>query len=188
MAIYTRTGDQGETSVIGGRVGKDDVRVEAYGTIDELNCFVGQARSLMEDERFADVREQLLEIQHELFDCGSDLAFVKLSENRYKVKSEMAVRLEGWIDVLQAENPVLERFILPGGSQLSSVLHVCRTVCRRAERRAVTLARSAEVNPEAVIYLNRLSDYFFALARAANTRLNIADVEYVRSKKVFRNK
>lgn len=112
MAIYTRTGDKGETSVIGGRVGKDDVRVEAYGTIDELNCFVGQARSLMEDERFADVREQLLEIQHELFDCGSDLAFVKISESKYKVKSEMAVRLEGWIDELQAENPVLERFIL----------------------------------------------------------------------------
>lgn len=189
MAIYTRTGDKGETSVIGGRVGKDDVRVEAYGTIDELNCFVGQARSLMEgDGRFDDVREQLLEIQHELFDCGSDLAFVKLSENKYKVKSEMAERLEGWIDVLQAGNPVLERFILPGGSQLSSVLHVCRTVCRRAERRAVTLGRSAEINPEAVIYLNRLSDYFFALARTANTRLEVADVEYVRSKKVFRNK
>ncbi|MNT95895.1 Cob(I)yrinic acid a,c-diamide adenosyltransferase [compost metagenome] len=82
---------------------------------------------------------------------------------------------------------MLERFILPGGSQLSSVLHVCRTVCRRAERRAVTLGRSADINPEAVIYLNRLSDYFFALARAANTRLGIADVEYVRSKKVFRN-
>lgn len=188
MAIYTRTGDKGETSVIGGRVGKDDVRVEAYGTIDELNCFVGQARSLMEDEKFSDVREQLLEIQHELFDCGSDLAFVKLSENKYKVKSEMAVRLEGWIDQLQAENPVLERFILPGGSQLSSVLHVCRTVCRRAERRAVTLGRSADINPEAVIYLNRLSDYFFALARAANTRLGIADVEYVRSKRCSVNK
>lgn len=187
MAIYTRTGDKGETSVIGGRVGKDDVRVEAYGTIDELNCFVGQARSLMDGENFADVREQLLEIQHELFDCGSDLAFVNISETKYKVKSEMIQRLEGWIDSLQDENPKLERFILPGGSQLASVVHVCRTVCRRAERRSVTLGRSADINPEAVIYLNRLSDYFFALARVANTRTGIADVEYVRSKKVFRN-
>lgn len=187
MAIYTRTGDQGQTSVIGGRVGKDDVRVEAYGTIDELNCFVGQARSLMEEEQYADLREQLLEIQHELFDCGSDLAFVKLSEGKYKVKAEMAERLESWIDSLQAENPQLERFILPGGSELSSVVHVCRTVCRRAERRAVTLGRSSDINPQAVIYLNRLSDYFFALARTANTRAGIVDVEYVRSKKVFRN-
>lgn len=187
MAIYTRTGDQGETSVIGGRVGKDDVRVEAYGTIDELNSFVGQARSFMAEEIFADVREQLLEIQHELFDCGTDLAFVKISESKYMVKAEMAERLEGWIDSLQNENPKLERFILPGGSQLSSVLHVCRTVCRRAERRAVTLGRSQDINPQAVIYLNRLSDYFFALARVANTRAGIADVEYVRSKKVFRN-
>ncbi|MCL6602635.1 MAG: cob(I)yrinic acid a,c-diamide adenosyltransferase [Paenibacillus sp.] len=188
MAIYTRTGDKGETSVIGGRVGKDDVRVEAYGTIDELNCFVGQARSLMDGENFADVREQLLEIQHELFDCGTDLAFMNISETtKYMVKSEMIVRLESWIDSLQDENPKLERFILPGGSQLASVVHICRTVCRRAERRAVTLGRSADINPEAVIYLNRLSDYFFALARVANTRTGIADVEYVRSKKVFRN-
>jgi len=187
MAIYTRTGDKGETSVIGGRVGKDDVRVEAYGTIDELNCFVGQARSLMEDVKFADVSEQLLEIQHELFDCGSDLAFVQISETEYKVKSVMVERLEGWIDSLQNENPKLERFILPGGSQLSSVLHVCRTVCRRAERRTVTLGRSVDINPETVSYLNRLSDYFFALARTANHRAGIADVEYVRSKKVFRD-
>lgn len=188
MTIYTRTGDAGQTSVIGGRVGKDDVRVEAYGTIDELNSFVGQARSLMEDERFADVREQLLEIQHELFDCGTDLAFVKLGDGgKYMVTSEMGQRLEAWIDELQAENPPLEKFILPGGNQLASILHVCRTVCRRAERRAVTLGRSTDINPEAVVYLNRLSDYFFALARTANTRSGITDVEYIRSKKVFRD-
>jgi cob(I)alamin adenosyltransferase len=187
VAIYTRTGDKGETSVIGGRVGKDDIRVEAYGTIDELNSFVGQARSLMENELFSDVREQLLEIQHELFDCGSDLAYVQISETRYKVNSGMAKRLEQWIDKLQDESPKLERFILPGGNQLSSVLHVCRTVCRRAERRVVTLGRSTDINLDALIYLNRLSDYFFALARAVNTRSEIADVEYVRSKKVFRD-
>lgn len=188
MEIYTRTGDKGKTSVIGGRVDKDDVRVEAYGTIDELNSFVGQARSLMENDIFADVHEQLLEIQHELFDCGTDLAYVRLKEGgKYMITPEMANRLENWIDALQAENTPLEKFILPGGSTLSSVLHVCRTVCRRAERRAVTLGRNEDINYDAVIYLNRLSDYFFALARIANKRLGITDVEYVRSKKVFKN-
>ncbi|MFD1773275.1 cob(I)yrinic acid a,c-diamide adenosyltransferase [Paenibacillus rhizophilus] len=187
MAIYTRTGDQGETSVIGGRVSKDDIRIEAYGAIDELNGFVGQARSMMDDEIFADVRQQLLEIQHELFDCGSDLAYVSLDEGKYKVTRDMAERLERWIDRLQAENPPIERFILPGGSGLASVLHVCRTVCRRAERRTVTLGHSKEINGETVAYLNRLSDYFFALARTANTRLGVTDVEYIRGAKVFRD-
>ncbi|QWU17755.1 cob(I)alamin adenosyltransferase [Paenibacillus sophorae] len=187
MAIYTRTGDRGETSVIGGRVFKDDLRIEAYGTIDELNGFVGQARSMMDDEQFADVRQQLLEIQHELFDCGSDLAYVRQDEGNYKVTGGMAERLERWIDLLQAENPPIERFILPGGSGLASVLHVCRTVCRRAERRTVSLGRSTDINGETVAYLNRLSDYFFALARTANTRLGVADVEYIRGAKVFRD-
>lgn len=188
MKIYTRTGDQGQTSVIGGRVSKDDAQVEAYGTIDELNSFVGQARSLMDgNERFADTAEQLLQIQHELFDCGSDLAYARPDANTYKVSGEMPQRLEEWIDALTVENPKLERFILPGGSPLASILHVCRTVCRRAERRTITLAHTAEVNPEVAVYLNRLSDYFFTLARTANTRLDIRDVEYVRSGKVFRD-
>lgn len=186
MSIYTRSGDKGETSVIGGRVAKDDIRVEAYGTIDELNGFVGQARSMMNEEIFADLAEQLLEIQHELFDCGSDLAYVSLDQGKYKVVAGMTQRLERWIDSLQAENPPIERFILPGGSALASVLHVCRTVCRRAERRTVTLGRSTEINPETVVYLNRLSDYFFAIARTANTRLGQPDIEYIRGAKVFR--
>lgn len=186
MGIYTRTGDEGQTSVIGGRVSKDDDRVEAYGTIDELNSFVGQAISFAEGEKFADIRTQLEEIQQELFDCGSDLAFVKISESKYKVKDELAERLESWIDACQEENPKVERFIIPGGSTLSSTLHVCRTVCRRAERHAVTLGKHTEINPAVRRYLNRLSDYFFVVARTANVRQGIPDVEYVRSKKVFR--
>lgn len=190
MGIYTRTGDEGQTSVIGGRVVKDDDRVEAYGTIDELNCFVGQAISLIDDARgsFEDLKEQLSEIQQELFDCGSDLAFVNITENRYKVKDDKVARLEQWIDLFDAENPKVERFIIPGGTPLSSALHVCRTVCRRAERRAVTLGQHTDINPSVRRYLNRLSDYFFVVARTANARQQVQDVEYVRSKKVFRRK
>lgn len=117
MGIYTRTGDEGQTSVIGGRVSKDDDRVEAYGTIDELNSFVGQAISFAEGEKFADIRDQLEEVQQELFDCGSDLAFVKINESKYKVKDELAERLEGWIDACQEENPKVERFIIPGAAR-----------------------------------------------------------------------
>ncbi|GGH13961.1 cob(I)yrinic acid a,c-diamide adenosyltransferase [Paenibacillus segetis] len=187
MTIYTRTGDEGKTSVIGGRVLKDDDRVEAYGTIDELNCFVGQAISIADPETFADLREDLLLIQHELFDCGSDLAFVRIKEERYKVGQELAERLESWIDRYEGENPALEKFILPGGTGLASLLHVCRTVCRRAERRTVTLSHQLEINPEVLKYLNRLSDFFFAVARTANARVEVQDIEYVRSGKVFRN-
>ncbi|MDR0268789.1 cob(I)yrinic acid a,c-diamide adenosyltransferase [Paenibacillus sp.] len=188
MKVYTRTGDEGQTSVIGGRVSKDDHQVEAYGTIDELNSYVGQAVSLMVDEVFADLRENMLEIQHELFDCGADLAFVKISESKYKVGAEMVERLEHWIDAYEERNPEIERFILPGGTLLSSTLHVCRTVCRRAERRVVTLAQVKDINPEVRRYLNRLSDYFFVIARTANVRSQAPEIEYIRSAKVFRNK
>lgn len=188
MNLYTRSGDTGQTSIIGGRVDKDDTRIEAYGTIDELNSFVGQAASLMDSEAFADLKAELLQIQHELFDCGSDLAYARLSEDRYKVGAELAERLEAWIDRHESSNPSLEKFILPGGSPLAAALHVCRTICRRAERRTVTLGREHEINPEVLTYLNRLSDYFFAAARAANALLQVEDTEYVRSAKVFGRK
>ncbi|AZK48204.1 cob(I)yrinic acid a,c-diamide adenosyltransferase [Paenibacillus lentus] len=190
MKLYTRSGDAGQTSIIGGRVDKDDARIEAYGTIDELNSFVGQAASLIDadSETLADLKEELLQIQQELFDCGSDLAYAKLNEDRYKVGAELAERLEAWIDRHQTDNPPLEKFILPGGTSLAAVLHVCRTVCRRAERRAVTLARQHEVNADVLTYLNRLSDYFFAVARTANARMQVEDTEYLRSAKVFGRK
>ncbi|GAF06197.1 cob(I)alamin adenosyltransferase [Paenibacillus pini JCM 16418] len=113
MKVYTRTGDKGETSVIGGRVLKDDDQVEAYGTIDELNGFVGQAISMMDDEHFADLKAELLEIQHELFDCGADLAFVTLSEGKFKVHPEMVERLNsGWIYMRKVTQRLRSLFFL----------------------------------------------------------------------------
>lgn len=189
MKIYTRTGDAGQTSIIGGRVDKDDIRVEAYGTVDELNAFVGQAIGLMDPDKFGDLAADLLQIQHELFDCGSDLAKVKETETHpYKVNAEMVEHLETLIDAYDAELPEITRFILPGGSPLSAALHICRTVCRRAERHTVTLARTQEINPEVRRYLNRLSDLWFTAARLANFREGIQDVEYVRSAEVFSRK
>ena len=188
MKIYTRTGDKGQTGVIGGRVSKDDVRVEAYGTVDELNCFVGQTIALLDGGKFADLKADLETVQHELFDCGSDLALLKKELRPYKVTGEMVDKLETLIDKYDAETPDITRFILPGGSLAASSLHVCRTVCRRAERRVVTLAAQAEINQEVLRYLNRLSDLFFTAARAVNVREGVPDVEYVRSAEVFRRK
>lgn len=187
MKIYTRTGDEGQTGVIGGRCNKDDVRVEAYGTVDELNCFVGQAMSFMEEEVYSDLKKDLLQIQHELFDCGSDLALLKQDLRPYKVTAPMIDQLEVWIDKYDEETPDLTRFILPGGNQVASALQVCRTVCRRAERRIVTLAGEQEINVEVRRYINRLSDVFFTIARTANLRGQVPDVEYIRSAEVFRS-
>ncbi|OME83972.1 ATP:cob(I)alamin adenosyltransferase [Paenibacillus sp. FSL A5-0031] len=186
MKLYTRTGDSGQTSLIGGRVRKDDVRVEAYGTIDELNCFVGQAAAeAAKHEELAEMAAWLVDIQQELFDCGSDLAYA-VEGAPLKLSAEPSKRLEEWIDQYTAEAPEITRFILPGGSPVSAVLHVCRTVCRRAERRVVTLAAEHSINADVQTYLNRLSDFFFAAARVANAKLGISDTEYVRSAEVFR--
>jgi cob(I)alamin adenosyltransferase len=187
MRIYTRTGDKGKTSIIGGRVDKDDIRVEAYGTVDEINCFVGQAMLELDANLFKDVLEDLERIQHELFDCGGDLA--SISEKRpVKLNSEAIAHLEGRIDSFIEEAPELERFILPGGTKPAASIHIARTVTRRAERLTVSLLKEDEtVSPVALQYLNRLSDYFFALARVINFRLGVKDVEYVRSAKVFRD-
>ncbi|KMK76490.1 cob(I)yrinic acid a,c-diamide adenosyltransferase [Alkalihalobacillus pseudalcaliphilus] len=190
MKLYTKTGDSGQTSVVGGRVAKDHVRVEAYGTLDELNSFVGLAISSMSTSEFNDMIEDLFIIQHELFDCGSDLAFVmsKTTDPTFKVKEEMVEHLEGKIDSYMEESPPLEKFILPGGSQAASYLHVCRTITRRAERLIVSLQKEIEINPVTLTYINRLSDLFFVLARAANTRQKINDVEYERSAIVFKER
>ena len=187
MRIYTRTGDKGKTSIIGGRVDKDDIRVEAYGTVDEVNCFVGQAIQELDQDTFKDVLNDLEKIQHELFDCGGDLANV--SEKReIKLHQESIDYLEKKIDEYIEEAPELERFILPGGTKPSASIHIARTVTRRAERLVVTLLKADQKTPEiALQYLNRLSDYLFALARVINSRLNVRDVEYVRSAKVFRD-
>lgn len=188
MRLYTKTGDKGETSLIGGRVKKDDIRVEAYGTIDELNSFVGLAAAeASKHEALAELGGRLIDIMQELFDCGSDLAYAREGAP-FKMDEQPALRLEQWIDQYIGEAPEITRFILPGGSSVASMLHVCRTVCRRAERRVVTLAARHAVNPDVAIYLNRLSDFFFAAARVANAKLGVPDTEYVRSAEVFRKR
>lgn len=186
MKIYTRTGDKGKTSIIGGRVDKDDIRVEAYGTVDEVNCFVGQAMTQLDPVVFQDVLEDLEKIQHELFDCGGDLANV--TKNReLKLTIEAVEYLEKRIDAFIEEAPKVERFILPGGTSASASIHIARTVTRRAERLVVSLMKAdPEVSEVSLKFINRLSDYFFALARVINFRLNTKDVEYIRSAKVFR--
>ncbi|WP_040950382.1 cob(I)yrinic acid a,c-diamide adenosyltransferase [Gorillibacterium massiliense] len=191
MKIYTKSGDKGRTSVIGGRVEKDDPRVEAYGTVDELNSFLGQAICLMEGPLYEDMRADMEMVQHELFDCGGDLAILppegvdESIPRPYKLQADKVDNLEACIDKYDAETPDITKFILPGGSPLASALHICRTVCRRAERRVVTLAKEAVINEEALRYLNRLSDLFFTVARTANFREGKSDVEYVRSADVF---
>lgn len=188
MRIYTRTGDQGETSIVGGRVPKSSAKVEAYGTVDEANSVIGIAMTFIPESQ-AEARAELENVQQMLFDCGSDLARKEGMEERrpFKVTDEAIPLLEARIDAYIAEAPELERFVLPGGSQASAFLHLARTVVRRAERRVVALAKEEKINPHVLTYLNRLSDYLFALARVMNARLGVKDVEYERSAKVFRD-
>ncbi|MDQ0428284.1 cob(I)alamin adenosyltransferase [Planomicrobium stackebrandtii] len=187
MKIYTKTGDKGQTSLIGARTDKDAPRVEAYGTIDEVNSFIGKAMTELAPDKYADLLEDLEAIQNELFDCGGDLADVRKEPN-YKMTEGPVEVLEQRIDQLMEEPPLLERFILPGGSPAAATLHIARTITRRAERQTVTLMRSGEDFPLVVQrYLNRLSDYLFAASRVVNSRAGVPDNEYVRSAKVFKN-
>ncbi|WP_299288618.1 cob(I)yrinic acid a,c-diamide adenosyltransferase [uncultured Tateyamaria sp.] len=169
--IYTKTGDAGETALgNGARVAKHAMRVTAYGTSDELNCFVGVARL----EATGDVDAALSRIQNDLFDLGADLCrpdMEKDAESEYpplRMTDAQVTRLEAEIDAMNDALEPLRSFILPGGSALSAHLHVCRTVARRSERLAVELATMEAVNSAAVKYLNRLSDWFFVAARIAN--------------------
>ncbi|MDX8359783.1 cob(I)yrinic acid a,c-diamide adenosyltransferase [Cytobacillus sp. IB215316] len=187
MKLYTRSGDKGQTSIIGGRVDKDHIRVEAYGTVDELNSFVGQAMTLLKEETFADIYSELEKIQHELFDCGGDLAVIN-NKRAYKVQYDIVEFLETRIDEYIKEAPALERFILPGGSAPSAAIHIARTVARRAERKIVTLQKQDVINDNVLKYINRLSDYFFAIARVINARDGVKDVEYERSAIVFKER
>ncbi|MBA4603029.1 cob(I)yrinic acid a,c-diamide adenosyltransferase [Thermoactinomyces mirandus] len=184
MKIYTRTGDEGKTGVIGGRVDKDDIRVEAYGTVDEVNAFVGEAIMRMDPRLHKDLIGALTEIQHELFDAGGDLAQAGKTR-KYKVNDAMTRRLEKWIDQYDKECPSLGQFILPGGTPVASALHICRGLTRRAERLVVRLCREQDTNNEVRRYLNRLSDFFFVAARTANVRSHVKDVEYKRNRPGF---
>lgn len=188
MKLYTKTGDKGQTGLVGGRTDKDSLRVESYGTIDELNSFIGLALAELSGRTgFEDLTAESLTIQHELFDCGGDLAIVTERKD-YKLTEESVSFLETRIDAYTAEAPELKKFILPGGSRGASLLHIARTITRRAERRVVALMKSEEIHETVPRYLNRLSDYFFAAARVVNARSGIGDVEYERSAIVFRDR
>jgi cob(I)alamin adenosyltransferase len=174
--VYTRGGDEGETALAGGqRVAKDGPRIEAYGTVDELNAFVGAARSTAEalvdkDGRAWTLVPVLLRIQHELFNLGSILATLPedVRERQARVTDEDITRLETEMDRVNRDLTPLGSFVLPGSGRLNSDLHLCRVVCRRAERAVVALARLERVPPEAIRYLNRLSDAFFVWSRWAS--------------------
>jgi cob(I)alamin adenosyltransferase len=178
--VYTRHGDQGKTGLVGGqRVSKDDLRIEAYGTVDELNAFVGIARQTASDllaahpprePDLANLAGTLARVQHELFNLGSILATLPedVHPKQPRVTQAEIDLLEREMDACQAELSALRSFVLPGGTRLNADLHVCRTVCRRAERRAVSLSHASEVDALAITYLNRLSDAFFVWSRWAS--------------------
>ena len=179
MKIYTKTGDTGETGLFDGtRVSKADPRVEAYGAVDELNAWLGLARANHVD---ADIDAMLEQIQRDLFALGA-----KLADPRHRIAERVeraalgdaaVTRLEGWIDTLDAALPKLRRFILAGGSPAGALLHLARTVCRRAERHVVFLGAEA-VDGSVVVYVNRLSDLLFVMARAVNARAGVSEVEW----------
>lgn len=179
MRLYTRTGDDGTTGLIGGsRTTKDDLQIDTYGTVDELNAVLGVVRAAAD----AGLAQMLEPIQSELFVVGSHLALaVGQDPAEWKLpqlEKEMIARLETQIDAAEKELPKLKNFILPGGTMLAAQLHVARTVCRRAERLMVTYARKRSFDPLVVEYLNRLSDWLFAQARVANHRAGVADTPW----------
>ena len=186
MKIYTKTGDRGETGLFGGqRVRKDHVRVDAYGEVDELNSVIGIAVTHLQSAGESEIVDGLRAVQSDLFTIGANLATPAPEdggrENAYIPALDPArtAELEGWIDRADAELEPLKTFILPGGTPAAAALHVARTVCRRAERRVVTLSHEAHVADEHVVYLNRLSDLLFTLARLANRRAGVDDVAWV---------
>lgn len=181
MKVYTRRGDGGETDLFGGpRVGKDDLRVEAYGAVDELNACLGVCRA---QSGHADLRAILETAQSRLFDLGGALATPSAAHREKsgvpEPRPEDVAELEAHIDALEPELAPLERFILPGGCAAAAALHVARTVCRRAERRAVSLHRAEPVSESSLRYLNRLSDLLFVMSRVENRRAGISDLEWV---------
>ena len=179
VKIYTRTGDGGDTGLFDGtRVPKNDPRVGAYGDVDELNAWLGLVRASLADER---LRTMLEQIQRDLFALGA-----RLADPSHKIAGRVTkaaivpgdiTRLEGWIDLLESELPPLRRFILSGGSPGGAALHVARTVCRRAERGIVALGHEA-IEPDLLVYINRLSDLLFVMGRSANRAAGAAETEW----------
>lgn len=185
MKIYTKTGDKGTTSLYGGtKVAKDNIRIEAYGTIDELNSYIGLIRSYMLDNKLTD---ELITIQKDLFNIGAELATPKdkimLANGTPRLKVMISeddiTQLENWIDAIDANLEIMTHFILPGGNQASSHAHVARCICRRAERLIVALAQQEEIRPELAKYINRLSDYLFTAARKIAKDNNHEEIKWI---------
>jgi len=183
MPIYTKTGDTGETGLFGGgRVGKDNERVDAYGEVDELNASIGLARSMGLSPKLDAVAKT---IQEQLFTVGAVLATpagTKAEQQIPKLRPDWVAAMEKAIDEMDRELPKMTNFILPGGTGPAAALHVARTVCRRAERRVVPLMRAGKVEPQTVVFLNRLSDLLFTMARAANLGAGVEDVKWIPAK------
>ncbi len=183
LKIYTRTGDQGETSLFaGGRVDKNDLRLHAYGTVDELNSLLGLACAHQLDGELVTKVER---VQMELFQVGADLATPLDADAQWivRIDEESVQMLEQEIDALDSTLPPLKNFIIPGGSLAAATLHLARTTCRRAERWIVALKQETDINPLVLSYINRLSDWLFVIARAANARAGVADVVWQREEK-----
>ena len=189
MKIYTKTGDKGTTGLFGGtRVPKYDLRIEAYGTVDELNSYIG----LVKDQNSnLELKNELIQIQNDLFTLGAMLATPQEKEqlkngkerlNIPKVDNSNTEFLESSIDLMNQELPAMTNFILPGGHTTVSYCHIARCVCRRAERLCVQLNDETNINPSILIYLNRLSDYLFVLARKLTYELNIDEIPWIPSK------
>jgi cob(I)alamin adenosyltransferase len=181
MKIYTKGGDKGETGLHGGmRVSKDIERIEAYGTIDELNSFIGLAATEINDQK---VRSVLDKIQNYLFVLGADLSSPEIEANKKKniprITEEHCNNLEKEIDFYDSLNDELRNFIIPGGDKGASLLHVCRTICRRGERKAVSLNKEEKIGNNIIIFLNRLSDLFFVLARYQNKISGVHDIKWI---------
>lgn len=190
MRIYTKYGDEGMTRLYGGdRVWKTHERVEAYGTMDELSSLLGYIIAELEPiQSLQTIRKECQDIQQHLFDCGSDLATPR-QLRPYKQTDDLVTWLENKLDNYMDIPPKLEKFIIPGGHRLAALFHMARTLTRRLERRIVKLVQMEEdINVVGLRYVNRLSDYFFVVARLVNHQLAVDDTVYLRSAKIFREK
>ena len=187
MKLYTKSGDDGSTGLFGGdRVAKDHPRVEAYGAVDELNAALGLVAASVSHSLQGEIAQEfaavLASLQSRLFDLGADLSTPETSPHAARI-ARMAQRhvdeAERWIDQIDGRNDPMRQFVLPGGTELAARLHLARTIARRAERRLVALARLESINPLTIVYLNRVSDLLFAMARQANKAAGVADVPWV---------
>ena len=180
MKIYTKSGDKGKTSLIGGkRIDKDELQVEAYGSVDELNSNLGL---LVEYLTQKNDKEFILEIQNKLFIIGSQLAFDISSSNNLVLPildKNSIIKIENEIDLIESQVSKMTNFIIPGGSKIISICHICRSVCRRAERRVVSLSKQSKIDSLIIIFLNRFSDYLFVLSRKIANDTGIEEILWI---------